>query len=83
MLSNENPCERFTTDSGEHAVSAHRDRLCISNNPDGSRGSYTCASLWMTPTEMRSLRRQIDLAIAETEAYQASLVAAPGADKAD
>jgi hypothetical protein len=85
MLSSTKECEHFHTKSGAHFAGAHTDRIVIQtdfrNSHQGGM-NYTKAEMWMMPGEARELLRVLALAIAETEAYQASQVA-PQADRAE
>ena len=74
MLSEKHPCERFTTKSGEHAVSAHRDVICVEPKWTALPGGSVCYSqLYMPLAEARELVRVLLLAIDETAGYQATL----------
>ena len=86
MLSEEHHCMGFETPSKAHRASACFTTIALSTSfrhHGEDPNTYCQAEMWFSVTEAKAVVEILGKAIAETEAYQASRVKAPGADKAE
>ena len=72
MLSNEKPCERFSTPGNVHTAAAHRDILNLSTSYRHDGPSYCQSEMWFPVEEAKEIVRILQEAIACTEEYQAA-----------